>query len=774
MLRILPTSTGRASGVLFLLLSLVAPHRSTRAADARLELRARESGLHVSFRGDADDDWHLEGSTDLLTWTTVAPFGVLRSGGATNSPSRALPEGAMEPFRFFRARRTAGLYDPSLLRTVSLTFTQANWQSLLTANYSRGSNITAAMVSLDNASTNHNVGVRYKGNTSYQNGGAKKSINIELDWTDPDGDLMGYKTLNLNNAAGDETILREPLFFNVLQTFAPGPRASLARLFINGAYWGVYSFAQQENSDLIKEWFPSSDGDRWRAPNIGGGGGAPGGGGFPPGGGGFPPGGGGGFASAASALSYLGASVSSYTNNYLLKTDNSTNAWPRLVHAITVLNNTPSTHLAEEVQNVLAVDSWLWFLAAENVFADDDSYFNKGADYGFYFEPESGRFFPIEHDGNESFTAGDVSLSPVQGSTGTNRPVLKQLLSVPHFRQRYLAHMRTILDEHFNPTAMNRAIDAYSALSLEAITADTKKSYSMAAYTSDLAALRNFVRNRHAYLTNHAELTPRPPALSDLAAPAPPPDAASSAFVTVRVQPTGTNGVDSVWLHHRVKAYGRFDVTAMADDGQHGDGGAGDGIWGALVPAHPAGTKVRFYAEARSANAAKAAAFLPAHAEVETLSYRVALTTAKDSPVVLNEILADNVAAVSDPQGHYDDWIELRNLTDREMDLTGYHLTDEPSNPRKWRFPDGTRIAPNGYLVVWADEDGQDSPGLHANFKLAASGEQVYLTDTDARLNAVLDSVTFGTQSPDVAWGRSMADADLWAPLAPTPGTTNP
>src|SRR5688572_32072355 len=88
-----------------------------------------------------------------------------------------------------------------------------------------------------------------------------------------------------------------------------------------------------------------------------------------------------------------------------------------------------------------------WFLAIENIFVDDDSYWNKGADYGFYYEPESGRIHPVEHDGNEAFTSvGSINfrLSPVQGATGSNRPLLSKLLAIPELRQRYLAHMRTV------------------------------------------------------------------------------------------------------------------------------------------------------------------------------------------------------------------------------------------------------------------------------------------------------------------------------------------
>ena len=109
--------------------------------------------------------------------------------------------------------------------------------------------------------------------------GQKKSLNIELDHTDAAGELMGYETINLNNAAGDETIMREPLYFNVMRQYTVCPAGALVKLYINNAYWGVYSLAQQGDSDLVSEWFPSKDGDRWRAPNIATGGGGGGGGG---------------------------------------------------------------------------------------------------------------------------------------------------------------------------------------------------------------------------------------------------------------------------------------------------------------------------------------------------------------------------------------------------------------------------------------------------------------------------------------------------------------
>jgi hypothetical protein len=513
--------------------------------------------------------------------------------------------------------------------------------------------------------------------------------------------------------------------------------------------WSVYSLIQQENGELINEWFPSNDGDRWRAPNNPN-------------------------STSSTAFGYLGnTNISTYLTRYELKTDNATTneAFGRLIHAINVLNNT-TTDFRNAVEDVYAVDNWLWFLAVENVFADDDSYWNKGADYGFYYEIESGRIHPVEHDGNESFVAGDQTLSPLAGMS-TTRPLLYKFLNLNELKQRYLAHMRTILAENFNPGVMTSNINAFHALSVNAVSADPRKGITMSAYTNDLAALKTFITNRYNFLMAHAELTPLPPSINSVSGPAATVYATNIPTITASVTSNAGSGVSSVWLYFRDKSYGRFSVRQMFDDGAHGDGAAGDNVYGAVTTNYPAGNKIHYYVEARANNAAQAARFSPARAENDTYDYTVALTTAANTSVVINEFMASNSGTIADPQGEFDDWIELRNLTGVTINLTGLYLTDEPANPRKWPFPTGTTIAANGHLLVWADEDGLATPGWHANFKLSADGEQIYLIDTDANNNQVLDAITFGMQAADVSYGRTAVDADVWGTMTPTPNAAN-
>ena len=149
-------------------------------------------------------------------------------------------------------------------------------------------------------------------------------------------------------------------------------------------------------------------------------------------------------------------------------------------------------------------------------------------------------------------------------------------------------------------------------------------------------------------------------------------------------------------------------------------------------------------------------------------------TMMEGSPVVINELMADNDNIIADPQGDYDDWLELHNLTDNAVLLTGMYLSDKEGEPTKWQFPENTEIPANGYLIVWLDENGEDAPdGLHANFKLSKGGETVMLVDTDARGNTVLDSVTFGEQETDVAFGRLPNGTGDFQVVESTPGAEN-
>jgi hypothetical protein len=144
-------------------------------------------------------------------------------------------------------------------------------------------------------------------------------------------------------------------------------------------------------------------------------------------------------------------------------------------------------------------------------------------------------------------------------------------------------------------------------------------------------------------------------------------------------------------------------------------------------------------------------------------------------PLVINELMASNDNTIRDPQGHYDDWIEIYNSGIVSIDIGGMYLTDNLDEPMMWRIPENnpalTTIRAGGYLLIWADEDSIDY-GLHANFKLNADGEEIGLFDKDGA--TLIDSISFPEQTTDISYGHDLqTNGQIRFFATPTPGAKN-
>lgn len=54
--------------------------------------------------------------------------------------------------------------------------------------------------------------------------------------------------------------------------------------------------------------------------------------------------------------------------------------------------------------------------------------------------------------------------------------------------------------------------------------------------------------------------------------------------------------------------------------------------------------------------------------------------------LVMNQYLSNNSGGLEDEDRDTPDWIELCNGTGAAVDLDGYYLSDDATNPTKWRF----------------------------------------------------------------------------------------
>ena len=150
------------------------------------------------------------------------------------------------------------------------------------------------------------------------------------------------------------------------------------------------------------------------------------------------------------------------------------------------------------------------------------------------------------------------------------------------------------------------------------------------------------------------------------------------------------------------------------------------------------------------------------------------LPAAAPAQLRLNELLAANSTDTLDYYDQTSDWIELHHPGNDTLDLTGYFLSDDAEAPRKWAFPP-TRLAGGAYLLVRAsgrDQARAANGELHANFKISAAGEAIYLTGP---AGTVIDQSPAIALDADRSIGRRPDGTAGWYHYAsPTPGRANP
>lgn len=140
--------------------------------------------------------------------------------------------------------------------------------------------------------------------------------------------------------------------------------------------------------------------------------------------------------------------------------------------------------------------------------------------------------------------------------------------------------------------------------------------------------------------------------------------------------------------------------------------------------------------------------------------------------VIINEVMASNAGTIADEDGDYEDWIELFNYGEEDINLEGFGLSDDYGDLFRWYFPEVV-IGPGEYLLVWASGKNRRLPGkpLHTIFSISSAGEEVLLTAPDGTIVDELEPVYIPT---GITIGRIPGDASSWYYFdEPTPGTAN-
>lgn len=154
----------------------------------------------------------------------------------------------------------------------------------------------------------------------------------------------------------------------------------------------------------------------------------------------------------------------------------------------------------------------------------------------------------------------------------------------------------------------------------------------------------------------------------------------------------------------------------------------------------------------------------------------ISATVSAQHSVEISEFMAMNVFTLDDEDGNSEDWLELRNTSETEsVDLSGWHLTDNAGDLRKWMIPEGVSLAPNDFLLIFASGKDRVDPRrrLHTNFKLSSAGEYLAIALPDGETVVDAFAPAYPGQFQDVSFGRPAGGGEPTYLAEPTPDSEN-
>lgn len=412
------------------------------------------------------------------------------------------------------SKTTRPLFDKKTLGEIRLTLPAKIWNDALDSMRLYGEGMMLGSALIDGVAYD-SIGVRFRGNNSYQMGMKRNPFHIKLDFARDGQNHQGYSSLKLSSALRDPSMIREVLFHEIASAYMPSPQASFSKLFVNDEYVGVFINLESVDGKFLQTHFGSDNNTLFKAgvdykPEI-------------------PD-------SVECKQNIYGSleyepNLECYRQNFELK---SRSGWSEIQELTRLLNNEPS-----RIERMLDVDHALWMLALNNVMVNLSSYSGNHSINYYLYKDNNGRFQPIHWDLNLSFgsfkNTGEGSdldlrdlqrLDPLLHADNPYKPLISQLLKDPLYRKIYLAHVRQINNDFFASGAYEKRATELQAMIVVPFNDDKNKIYSLDDFQkslketvgrkSKIPGIIELMSRRSRFLKTHPELTALPSVISDI------------------------------------------------------------------------------------------------------------------------------------------------------------------------------------------------------------------------------------------------------------------
>lgn len=603
--------------------------------------------------------------------------------------------------------------------------------------------------------TIEDIGFRLRGNTSRNS--AKKSFKVSFNTFESGRKWYGLEKMNLNGEHNDPSVVRSKLCWDLLRDFKiPGSRSNHVRVYINNDYYGLYINVEHIDEEFVKSRFGNNDGNLYKCL--------------------WP-----------ADLDYLGTNPENYkltVNNggrriYDLKTNTLQDDYTDLAHFINVLNNTPDDQFLCEIEKIFNVYDYLKIIAIDIFTANWDGYIYNNNNFYLYHNTSTGKFEYINYDLDNTYGIDFIgrdwderNIYDWQQHGNNARPLYTQIIENQELRDQFSYYMEILNNELADQADYNLHIDSIKDRIDEYVATDPyypqDYGYSISDFYDSFEeaigghvpyGIKPYISSRRSNTSIQLESNDMTPVIKYIQHTQP--LVGEDLYILAYVEDEDQYPIVKV---NYILNEGTEEFSEMYDNGEHGDGEAGDKMYGVIFPNIQVNTTISYQISAED-NVGNVQV-MPCEA---VLFERI---ESENPQLYINEFMASNDVTIADEYGEYDDWIEIFNSDDNAVWLGDKYLSDNLSNSDKWLMPDITLQA-GEFILIWADNDPEQGP-KHTNFKLNKSGEEIGVFDSETTGFAVLDSITFGEQITDVSFGRNPDAGDDWITyIHATPGYSN-
>lgn len=464
------------------------------------------------------------------------------------------------------------LFDINHISEIKLTIKQNKYESILDSMKIYGEGMIVGDISIDGKLLK-DVGIRYRGNSSYGFGNKRNPWHIKLDYINKSQKYQDITSLKLSNALRDPSMVREVLGFEIARKFMIAPRCNYTKLYVNNKYIGLYVNVESIDKNFIEKNNANKDNTFFKcSPELE-------------------------TKSNPGCKNKIYASLiyepdaNCFLPNYTLLSES---GWDELIELTRVLEQEPA-----KISSILDIDQTLWMLAFNNVFVNLSSYSGKISQNYYLYKNNFGKFVPVIWDLNLAFgsfkNAGVIAkdldlkqlqeLDPLMHIDNTYKPLISKLLSIKEFRFMYLAHIRQLYEDIVISDYLEKRAGELQKMIRKPYLDDPNKEYSVIDFDKSLTAtvgtkskipgILELMDKRLKYLRKNEQLKALPSDVTKISYRTRTLYGAEQ-IKTFHITADVNNFPKKLIIYYRPDSSQEYKTALMFDDGTNGDEVAND------------------------------------------------------------------------------------------------------------------------------------------------------------------------------------------------------